>query len=223
LVGTVDVNLEHLRRWRGSPTQLSALLAQALALSGEVRPLPTSRIWFLGRRRTAARTPYFFFAAIGPDELPAAIHEIRGAYGHVTSVLLLPFSPADFVEARKLRIVDLCIIASLRIGGITVDFDFIEEQFTDDHLRPQQGSQAKKVPRSLAAHRRAILGAFMTEKSVDGMEALARYLGVSETALYGIIRGDRTRYSDDRLDSVLKQIHCPRSKWDRAARPVARA
>jgi hypothetical protein len=58
--GPVDVNLERLRRWEGSPKQLSVMLAQELALSGKVQPLPASRIWFLGRRRASGHTPYFF-------------------------------------------------------------------------------------------------------------------------------------------------------------------
>jgi hypothetical protein len=224
LAGALDVNLERLRRWRGSPKQLSVLLAQSLALSREVDPVPASRIWFLGRRRASGRTPYFFFAAIGPDELLSTIEAVRQAYGRVAGVLLLPFSTAVPVETGKLQLVDLGLVVSLRGGHITADFGFIEDQLTDPNpAGVQQGSQAKKASRSLAAHHRAIIKAFIAADSLDGLASLSRRLGVSKSALHGMARGDRKRYSDDKLDSVLKQIGCSRAKWDRAAKPAARA
>jgi hypothetical protein len=216
-VGTVDVILERLRRWRASPGQLSTWLAKALALSGQVQPLPESRLWFLGRGRVAGRTPYFFFAAIGPRELASALTEIRQAYGRVTGVLLLPFAPAEPVETAKLQLADLCLVVSLRGGRLTADFGFIEDQLADTNpTGAHHGSQSKKTSPSLAAHRRAIMRAFMTANSLVGMDALARRLGVSKSALHGMARGDKTRYRDDTLNSVLKKIGCPRSTWDRA-------
>lgn len=77
--------------------------------------------------------------------------------------------------------------------------------------------------RILKAHRRAILKDFMKKNSLDSMDALARALGVSKTALNGMIRGDRKRYSVDKLALVLGQIGCPSAKWDRAAKSSARA
>ena len=216
-VGTVDVILERLRRWRASPGQLSTWLAKALALSGEVQALPESRLWFLGRGRVAGRTPYFFFAAIGPGELASGLTEIRQAYGRVTGVLLLPVTPAEPVETGKLQLADLALVVSLRGGRITADSGFIEDQFADANpTGAQHGSQGKKTSRSLAAHRRAIMRAFMTANSLVGMDALARRLGVSKSALHGMARGDKTRYRDDTLNAVLKKIDCPRSRWDRA-------
>jgi hypothetical protein len=223
VAGSVDINLERLRRWRANPSQLSSWLAQTLALSGGVQPLPEGRLWSLGRRRTAGRTPYVFLAGIAPDELLAAMTEIRRAFGRVTGVLLLPFSPPVPVETGRLQLVDLLRVVSLQSGRITADFDLIEDQFTDAKTSgAQQGSQAKKASRSLAAQRRAIFKVFMTANSLDGMDSLSRRLGVSKTALHGMARGDRTRYRDDKLDSVLKQIGCPRAKWDRPAKPAAR-
>jgi len=219
--GIVTVDLERLRRWQGRPIQLSFLLAQTLALSGKVQPLPTSRLWFLGHRRTAGRTPYFFFAAIGPDELLSAMTEIRQAYGRVTGVLLVPFSPQEPVETGKIQLVDLGLVVSLQGGRVVADFGFIEDQLTDaNSAGARQGSQAKKASRSLAAHHRSILKAFMTANSLVGMDAVARRLGVSKSALHGMARGDKSRYRDDTLNAMLKTIGCPRSKWDRAAKPA---
>lgn len=223
-VGTVDVILERLRRWRASPVQLSTWLAEALALSGAVQPLPDGRLWFLGRGCVAGHTPYFFLAAIEPGQLPSAVAEIRRAYGRVTGVLLLPFSPAEPVETDKLQVADLGLVVSLRAGRITVDSGFIGDQLADAKTGGvRHDAQGKKAPRALAAHRRAIMKAFMTANSLVGMDALARRLGASKSALYGMVRGDKTRYRDDTLNAMLNKIGCPRSKWDRATKPAARA
>ena len=223
LAGTLDVDLERLRMWRASPGQVSTWLAHALALSGKVQPLPASRLWFLGRRRATGRTPYFFFAAIGSDELPSAMKEIRQAYGSVTGVLLLPFSPAEPVEAGKLQLVDLGLVVSLQSRCVVADFGFIEDQLTDaNRAGARQGSQAENAPRSLAAHRRSILRAAIIRKELDGMGALARHLGASETALNGMVRGDKTRYADEKLACVLKKLDCSPAKWNRVSKPSGR-
>ena len=107
VAGTTEVNLERLRRWRTSHSQFSGELAKGLTLSGNVQALAASRFWFLGRRRIGERTPYFFFAAIGPDELPASMETLRKAYGRVTAALLVPFSLSDSKSDGKLRIVDV--------------------------------------------------------------------------------------------------------------------
>jgi hypothetical protein len=219
--GIVTVDLERLRRWQGRPTQLSVLLAQALALSGKVQPLPAGRLWFLGQRRTAGRTPYFFFAAIGPDELLPTMTEIRQAYGRVTGVLLLPFPPPEPVETSKIQLVDLRLVVSLHTARIVADVGFIEDQLTDP-AGAKHSAQVKKTSRSLAAHRRSILKASIPAGSANDMGAIARRLGVDVSALHGMARGDRTRYSDDKLELVLKKISCTRAKWDRAAKPSAR-
>jgi hypothetical protein len=69
-------------------------------------------------------------------------------------------------------------------------------------------------PRELGAYRRAILKAFMRKKELDGMDALSRHLGCSRTQLYGMARGDKSRYSDDRLNVLLGRIECTRARWD---------
>jgi hypothetical protein len=164
-----------------------------------------------------------FFAAIGPGELPSAVTEIRHAYGRVAGVLLLPFSPAEPLETGKLQLADLGLVVSLRGRRITADLDFIGDQLADANpTGTQHRSQGKQTSRALAAHRRAIMKAFMTTNSLVGMDGLARHVGVSKSALHGMARGDRTRYRDDTLNGVLKKMGCPRSKWDRAAR-LARA
>jgi hypothetical protein len=216
LAGTPDVNLERLRRWRGSPKQLAVLLAQALALSGEIEPLPASRIWFLGRRRASGRTPYFFFAAIGPDELPAMIEAVRLAYGRVAGVLFVPFSPPTSTEGGKVRTVDIGKAASLQDRRMTVDLPFVEVQLGDE--RPP-GMSAKHPPKSLRDHRRAILQAYMESKEIEDMNALGSHLRMDRSALYGMVRSDKSKYGESSLKAMLTKIGCPRPTWDRAAKP----
>jgi hypothetical protein len=63
----------------------------------------------------------------------------------------------------------------------------------------------------------------MTANGLVGMDALARRLGVSKSALHGMARGDKTRYREDTLNGVLKKIGSPRAKWDRTGKRAARA
>jgi hypothetical protein len=72
--------------------------------------------------------------------------------------------------------------------------------------------------RNLKAHRHAILKDFIKQRGLEGMAGLARHLGVSRTALYGMEWGDRKRYSDITLDAVLEKISCSRSEWNRTAK-----
>ena len=221
--GIASVDLKRLQRWRVSAAQLATGLSKGLGLSGQSRNLPATPVWYLGRRQIGDRTPYFFFAAVGPDELAAAITEIRQAYGRVTGVLLLPFSPPEPVETSKITLVDLRLVVSLHSGRVVTDVGFIEDQLTDStSAGAKHKAQVKKTSRTLAAHRRSILKASTQAGSANDMDAIARRLGVSTSALHGMARGDTTRYSDDKLKSVLKNISCTRAMWDGAAKPTVR-
>ncbi len=101
------------------------------------------------------------------------------------------------------------------------DRKVIEEQFTDERPILQSRPQAKKPTRTLRAHRRSILKTMMTDKMLDGMDALAWHLGVSVTALQGMVRGDKTRYAADKLTAVLTKIGCSRAKWNRVSKSAA--
>lgn len=217
----VRVDPARLRLWRADLTRFAALLAHSLALTGEVWPLPANRLWFLGRRRVAGTNPYFFFGAISPEDVLTATKEIRNAYGRVTGVLLVPFTPVDCAEEAKLRIIDVGLVISLMGKEITADIEFVEEQFLDGSrsLRP---SIVKKPSRALIAHRRSILKAAMPTGELGGMRALARHLRVSETALHGMVRSDTTRYGDDTLTAVLERIGCTPTKWNRVPKSAAR-
>jgi len=220
--GMVEVPTERLRRWRASAQQMSIELARAIGLAGNVHSLTATRLWSLGRLRVRPYTPHIFFAAIGPDALSSIVEEIRRAHGRVTGALLLPFSPEHASETANLRLFDLGRVSTFRRGCVTADISLIEDQFADDKLEVESRSRLNSV-RSLSGHRRALFRAFIHKKELAGMEALAHHLGVSETALHGMARGDTKRYSRDKLNSVLKKMGCSRAEWDRKAKRFQRS
>jgi hypothetical protein len=209
--GIVAVESERLRRWHVSPSRLASLLTQVVSPSTDMTALLGSQIWFLGRRQIAGRNPRFFLAAIESEDLVSAASEIRRAYGDANVVLLVPFSPLQLGETHKFRVFDIRNLVLLRSGDITLDFDTIEDQFSNSHF----ARQVKKASRSLAHYRRDIRKHFMLKSGIERVDVLARKLGVTTSALYGMERGDTTRYSAAKLDSVLKKIGCTRAKWDR--------
>jgi hypothetical protein len=206
--------VERLRRWRASPTQLSTWFAQELALSGKIQPLPAGQTWFLGRRRVAGHTPYFFFAAIGPDELSSAVKAVREAYGQVTGMLFVPFPSPISAEGGKLRIVDVGKAASLQAGRMVVDLQFVAEQFGDG----ASGMSPKHAQKSLREHRRGILLTYMESMESEGiqdMTALATHLRMDRSVLYGMVRSDKRKYGESRLKVMLLKIGCSCKQWDR--------
>ncbi len=220
VAGATEVNLERLRRWRTSHSQFSGELAKGLTLSGNVQALAASRLWFLGRRRIGERTPYFFFAAIGPDELPSSMESVREAYGRVTAVLLVPFSPSHPNEDGKLRVVDVTRITSAVDRHMVVDLSLIEEQFGAE-ASPK--IPAKRAPRSLRDHRLTILRAYMGGAGIQNMDALAINLHMDRSVIYGMVRGDKSKYGESRLSVMLTKIGCSREKWDRVPAPARRS
>jgi hypothetical protein len=79
---------------------------------------------------------------------------------------------------------------------------------------PSHSGPSREEPsRALKAHRREILKAYITDNTLGGMDGLARRAGTTTTALYGMVRGDRTRYSPEKLDNLLKIIGCSQEEW----------
>jgi hypothetical protein len=166
------------------------------------------------------RTPYFFFAAIGPDELLATIEAVRQAYGRVASMLFVPLSPQTSTEGGNLRTVDVEKATSLKDRRITVGLPFAEVQLGDE--RPS-GMSAKHPPKSLKDHRQAILRAYMESKKIEDMDALGNNLRMDRSVLYGMVRSDTRKYGETRLKAMLQKIGCPQAKWDRVPKPATRA
>lgn len=219
----LDVELERLRQWEPHKERFVALLSAGLGIADRALNLEAGQLWRLGRCTVARRQRDVFFAAIAPDDFSSAVTEIRRGYGSVAGVLLLPSCAPDPGQNSKLRIVDLSNVTALCHDRIVVNLAFIEEQFTFDRRESREGSRLKGPARALKAHRIGILKAYAPNQNLKRLKALAPHLGVSPSALYGMVRDDRSRYSQDTLETVLSKICCPRAKWDRTPKPASRA
>ncbi len=209
----VDVDPNLLCQWEPNKEQFIAMLAAGFGIADRALNLVAGQLWRLGRCMVAGRQRDVFFAAIAPDDQSSAITEIRRGYGSVAGVLLIPSGAPHPGPDSKIRIIDLSSIATLRRDRIAVNLAFIEEQFTDHIRASRDRSRLKRTDRTLKAHRMGILKASAPNKP---MKALARHLGVSPSALYGMVRDDRTRFSPEKLRMVLSKIGCSRTRWDRA-------
>jgi hypothetical protein len=84
-------------------------------------------------------------------------------------------------------------------------------------LPSEEGSHTRAAhenpSRALRDHRLRILKSYIAEKNLGGMDGLARRANTTPATLYGMVRGDSTRYSPEKLDRVLKQIGCSKAEW----------
>jgi hypothetical protein len=124
-----------------------------------------------------------------------------------------PGAPA----APASRATGLTATGSEQAGDPTADSDDLAAPAPGDGF-DLEGAGATP-PHELKKHRLAILKAFQREKALADMEALGRRVGASRTQLYGMARGDTSRYSADKLDLVLRKINCPRQQWDNLPSP----
>ncbi len=219
----INVDPERLRQWEPNKPRFAAELAAELGIPDPPLNLVIGRLWRLGRCSIANRQRDIFFAAVAPDDLQSAVIEIRRGYGSVAGVLLLPSAAPDPGQHSKLKVIDLSNASALRCGRIDVDLPFIEEQFTDGRRASSKGLRLKSPARDLKEQRMGILRAFAPSRDHKQMKDLARHLGVSPSALYGMVRDDRSRYSQDKLETVLSRIGCSRAKWDRSPKPASHA
>jgi hypothetical protein len=83
---------------------------------------------------------------------------------------------------------------------------------------PPATESARTVPATLAdsetkARRYAILKQWRAEKGLGTMGDLARHAGASVSAIQGMVRGDRSRYAEAKLEGFLKLIGVSRNNW----------
>jgi len=81
---------------------------------------------------------------------------------------------------------------------------------TDASARSSKGVPATEEQRT---RRRQILAAYRRQKKIARADALARFLGISLRAIQGMVTGDRTRYSPDKLTVFLEKIGCRPEDW----------
>jgi hypothetical protein len=104
----------------------------------------------------------------------------------------------------------------LEFRSLTPD---IEEETPARPVAPLGQTESAPVePAALASpeirkRRYDILKRFRTEKGLATMGDLARRAAVSVTAIQGMLRGDRSRYAEAKLEDFLKLIGVSRNNW----------
>lgn len=81
---------------------------------------------------------------------------------------------------------------------------------TEDPARPRAKPGADASTRR---RRRGIINEYRRGHQIETMEQFARHVGVSLTAIQGMVRGDRTRYGETKLEVFLKAIGVLPSDW----------
>jgi hypothetical protein len=78
----------------------------------------------------------------------------------------------------------------------------------------EASGQTMEEEEDLSRHRRRLLKSIQTDLGLSKHSELCKHLGVSRSALYGMTKGDRTRYSEPALAKVLEKVGVSRSEWD---------
>lgn len=83
---------------------------------------------------------------------------------------------------------------------------------------PEQKEPARLKPTVVVnpetrKRRYALLKRYRTDNGLDSMADLARRFALSVTAIQGMVRGDRKRYSEERLAMFLKSIGVSPGEW----------
>jgi hypothetical protein len=81
------------------------------------------------------------------------------------------------------------------------------------HRQQQPSSKAPFADAPTRKRRREFLDNYSQSKKLETREHLARHLGVSLTALQGIVRSDRSRYGPETLSAFLKKIGMTAEEW----------
>lgn len=81
--------------------------------------------------------------------------------------------------------------------------------------RQQGQGPGSRASRKLKDHRRRIIRQYMKQNEIQTIEQFARCMRHKDkTAIEGMVRSDRKRYSETTLDRVLAKIGCRREGWD---------
>jgi hypothetical protein len=100
--------------------------------------------------------------------------------------------------------------------------DYLKQKFEQrvapscDLIQTPHATSGKPPTTSSTAirkRRREVLKQYRMTEEIGSQEGLARHFGVSITALHGMVRGDRTRYSEEKLANVLQQIGISPHEW----------
>ncbi len=90
----------------------------------------------------------------------------------------------------------------------------VADEISETLITPEARSSIRPAAKVLHKHRLRILKDRRRYLQLDSMDHLARHLGICNTQMYGMAREDTSRYGDDRLNLVLRQLECSRERWD---------
>ena len=138
----------------------------------------------------------------------AALKNLKTILRHIDSV------------TRNDAITSVTLQLSAKIVRLQSDKNRVAARSLEQHLSEQLANArytqtAAAASRRLRLHRAEIVKHYRkSEKREMSMQDLARAVGHSSTAIYGMINGDRTRYNADALKGFLKKIGISPEEWN---------
>jgi|ERR1035438_3168656 hypothetical protein len=146
-----------------------------------------------------------FLEIATPEEKPRLEEEIS-RYQRVLS---------EYDAELATRGVDLKLRQSLGEALSAVDVGASSATPTYGQAHQMPPDRKPHISRELRHHRLKIYRETIRRNDLlADMDDLARHVGASKSQLYGMARGDTSRYADDRLTTVLKKLDCSRAYWD---------
>jgi hypothetical protein len=88
------------------------------------------------------------------------------------------------------------------------------DEISETLVKPEARSAIRSAARVLHRHRLRILKDRRRHLQLDSMDHLANCLAISKSQMYGMARGDTSRYGDDTLNLVLQKLDCSHERWD---------
>jgi hypothetical protein len=80
-------------------------------------------------------------------------------------------------------------------------------------IQPLDGTKLGRANAAIRTRRYALLKQFRNDKGISTMADHARRAGMSVTAIQGMVAGDRSRYSEEKLSAFLAGIGVSPNEW----------
>jgi hypothetical protein len=182
-------------------------------------PVNTARFW-------TSLQVFRYFESFGYEKLGrASSHEVEKAWTFLRR-RLASYANGIMMADAAARVRPLSGVSAEPNIGTPSNLSVLEISISDQ-VQPVESKLGKKaraasstgsIGGALKAHRLRILKEYKANREITTIDILARNLGVSPSALYGMARQDRNKYSEERLRMVLKKIGCSHEKWNRTSR-----
>ncbi len=79
--------------------------------------------------------------------------------------------------------------------------------------KDRKGANTGLATPEVRSRRRRMLTKYQKDHSIRSKKALAMHLGIGLRSIQGIVSGDRSRYSNDTFEVLLKKIGCSAEVW----------